>query len=223
MSLFPINLVSEIEQYINFSKDTNAALETSVTWADSTHTILKKAPDANEGLPTGTQWAEDTPTGLGDKATVILMGPAADAQFTRTKAWRNFRKFMLEKAVFNFALGHVVTWVAGSPNFTSFDLSFRQIIGGKAKDIIPVQKIATGHAALGASGIQSYIFEEPYAPNMVIEANAFIVTTITMNVVAGSGGTARSEGLYTAFPYSKTNTLKWWSQPGVYLIGRSIE
>lgn len=152
------------------------------------------------------------------------MGPAADAQFTRTFAWRNLRKFILDKATFNFALGHSVTYVAGDPVFTSFDLTFRQYVGGKATAIIPDQnKIATGHAALAASGIQSYIFEESYNPNKVIEANAILVIGMVMNVTAGSGGTARQEGLYAAFPYSKTNTLKWWSQPGAYLLGRSIE
>jgi hypothetical protein len=152
------------------------------------------------------------------------VGPAADTQYSRFFAWRNVRKFLLEKLVFNIAMGHSVTFVAGSPNFDSFSITLRQYYNGGNKDVItPTGNIATGHSALGASGVQSYIYEEPYNPNVVIERDSILVVGVVMNVTAGSGGTTRSEGIYPSFPYSKLNVLKWMSQSGYYMLGRALD
>lgn len=226
MSLQPISLVSEIEQYINLGKDTNAPLTTSLTWSGATHTILKRTPPAALGLPSGTQWAEDTPTGLGDKDTILILGPANDTQYVRHFAWRNLRKFTLDKATFNLGLTHNVSaHVDGNTNFTSFDLLFRQYNSGRPKDIISAQNILTGHAAIGTTdlGAQTFIYEESFSPNAIIEADSFIVVSITMNTTDGGGTSTSQEGLLPAFPYSKTNTLKWFSQSGVYLLGRGLQ
>jgi hypothetical protein len=220
LSLQPISLVSEIEQYINLAKDTNAAQETSITWSGASHTVLKKAPDASLNLPASTQWAEDTPTGLGKEDTIILTNAGDNTQYTRTFAWRNLRGFLLDKVTFNIALGHNISaYTSGSPNFDSFNLTFRQYINGQFKPIVPDNKISTGHSALSATGTQSYIYEESFTPGVKIEDNSIIAVAITMNVTTGTS--TYQAGLYPAFPYSKTNTTKWFSQSGVYMLGRS--
>jgi len=222
----PINLTSEIEQYINLGKNSNFTTETSITWNAAGHTLKKKAPNSNLGLPTGgqgTAWAEDTPPGLANENTIIGTGPAAGSQLIIAYAWRNFRKWILDKAVINFALAMNATANAGNDcNFDSFSYTFRQYYGGGAPvDIIPPSgNIATGHTTLTGAGTQSYIYEEPFKPNFELVDNSIIVLAITMNTTVGTA--TLTNCLLPAFPYQKTNATKWYSQSGVYMLGRGI-
>jgi hypothetical protein len=226
VSLQPISLTSEIEQYVNCAKNSALSTETSITWNGAGNTVRKKTPRANLGFPTagqGTAWAEDSPTGLANENTVILTGPANNTQLIVAYAWRNFRRWILDKLVINVGFCMNASANAGNDvNFDTVQLTLQEFYPNAApKDIIPpTGPISTGHTTLTGAGSQVFIYEEPFTPNYKLEDNSYIVLGLQMNC---TGGTAtRQEGILPAFPFQKTNATKWYSQSGVYLLGRGI-
>jgi len=226
LSLQPINFTAEIEQFINCGKNSALTTETSITWNGASHTLKKKAPATNLGFPTagqGTAWAEDTPTGPASENTIILTGPANNTQLIVCYAWRNFREWLLDKAVFNIGLAMNASANAGNDcNFDTAQFKLQEVFSnGAVKDIIPpTGPISTGHTTLTGAGTQSYIYEEPFVPNWKLSNNTFILVTIQMNC---TGGTAtRQEGILPLFQFQKTSATKWVSQSGVYLLGRGV-
>jgi hypothetical protein len=224
LSLQPISLSSEIEQFINCGKNSALTTETAITWNAAGHTLKKSAPLTALGFPTagqGSAWAEDSPTGPASENTIILTGPANNTQLNVNYVWRNFRKWILDKAVLNIAVSMNASANGGNDcNFDSVDISLKKFVSGQAYDLIPPFNKSTGHTTLTGAGTQSFILEEPFVPNMRLEDNCYIVLNVKMNC---TGGTAtRQEGILPLFQYQKTANTKWVSQSGVYMLGRGL-
>lgn len=198
--------------------------ETSITWNGAGNTVIKKAPRTNLGFPAtgqGTVYAEDSPTGLANENTIISTGPANNTQLIVTYAWRNFRRWILDKAVINVGFCMNASANAGNDcNFDTVEITLKELYAdGSTLDIIPpTGPVSTGHTTLIGAGSQVFIYEEPFVPNHPLQDNTWILLGLQMNC---TGGTAtRQEGILPAFPFQKTNATKWYSQSGVYLLGR---